>query len=193
MFLLKDKDQIIKESENYFEAKVEIDFFVELRGENTYLTYLCELKKHDLPRTYNLVVLLDQYTQDWYSLCFTYISLFEDYLRHILYRGDFFINNNSLKEIYLPSLLEIISSNKEIYSYLFPLEIDKHLLLNFRRKILEHHLVGDEKKNAYIINFYNALPDTLKDYFYLEYEKLNEKYKDLKSISLNPLTNVRKQ
>ena len=179
MFLLKNKDEIIKETEDYYKTKVEVDFFIEVRGEHTYLMHLMTLKKYNLPTSYSNIVALDQYFEKWYELCYTYISLFEDYLRHILYCGDYFINYNAPKEKYLPTLLEMIASSKEIYEYVFQDDIDNQKLLDFRRKIIEHHPLSDEQRSLYIVNFYKALPPILKKNFYDKYLDLVKKYKFL--------------
>ena len=180
MFLLRNKEKIFQGVEDYYDKKVEIDFFIETRGEKVFFDYMELLKNFRVSCTYAHFLLLDQYNQKWNQFHYLYIGLLEDYFRAILYRGENLLF--SIQDKYLPSLIEYILESKNEMQELISPEVDIKCLLEFRRKILAHRLTLGKKKQVYKENFMKILPDVLKENYLKKIKEWKEEYKELKTI-----------
>lgn len=183
MFVIHEKDRIIRETKDYYSHQLDIEYFIEIRGEKTYFNYLELLEKYHLYKTFENVCLLDQYAQELNALCFTYICLYEDYLKEAIFYDEQTITYSSLNRMCIPNLITIITDDEYLEKEILPNSLNLKLLNTFRKNVLEHSLIEAKSRKEEIINFIEALPKELKESFINKLENLNKRFSSLDDIS----------
>ncbi len=161
---------------NYFENKIEIDFFLELHGFEIYKKLIELLKKKNYQYDIKTINKVYNFNLEISKLVHEYLHYEEEYLRAFLYINKYVVNLKTLNEKPLSSLLKIIASNKNIKDELNLKDIYIQDIISLNTKAITYQIVFSSRMNEKIEYLYNLLPDFYKKSFKEKLLKLYSSY-----------------
>lgn len=163
---------ITKEIIDYNKHKIDIDKWINIKGEIKYLEFAKILKDINCECTWKNVSNLYRYDKRLQINIFKYMSFFEEYIRAKLWNENIYKDYKDLNKKTMNELIDYIYKNSNIIEKYFSC-IEKNKLLNvkeLRNTISHNDIVIKCKKdqNDYkhiILDFYSVIPAEYKDGF----------------------------
>ena len=106
-------------TENYYQDKFEIDYFIEIYGVDYYLLIIKLLKINKIKIDYNNVKCFHNYHIELIKECFIYLDHLERYLKSYLFSNGIIKSLSLLNEKRLKNILNFICSDEEVKNNLF--------------------------------------------------------------------------
>lgn len=165
---------------DYYDKKIEVDFFVECFGVDYYYNLLNVLQDNDYVQKYQNVMLLQNFNEEFIKDCFLYLDKLEKYIKAYLYRNNLVYSLNLLHEKKIKNLYDYLDA--EAKKTLFDNDFEITKLLTFKKRVYDSSLLFCSDYKHLIVNFVKALPNNLSDEFNCKVNDYKEKYKPLMRI-----------
>ncbi len=168
--------EVKRGTENYYQDKFEIDYFIELYGVDYYLSITKLLKENKIKVEYNNIICFHNYHVTLIKECFIYLEQLERYLKSYLFSNSIIKSSSLLKEKRLKNILTFICNDEEVKNILFPKNINLNYIMEFKNRIYDYSLTFIANKNYILNEFINILPQHLETKFKSLLKELKIKY-----------------